>query len=365
MVTTIKVNLPKESYPLFIAENILEEASLLQAYIAERQVLVVTNETLAPLYLKQLSPLLQASSQYHEIILPDGEKYKNFESFQIIVDSLIQHRYRRNCLLIALGGGVIGDLTGFAAACYMRGVDYIQIPTSLLAMVDAAVGGKTAINHRAGKNLIGAFHQPKAVFIASQFLKTLPYREYRAGLAEVLKYSLIADQDFFIWLEENWHDILAPDAPINKIIFIIQQCCTLKAKIVAEDAYEQTGHRVLLNFGHTYGHVLEMISNYQLLHGEAVAYGMLLAAQLSLESGLLQAEDYERIYKMVQDLSLPSLAAYNVDHAEVVSLMMHDKKREKGLGVQFVLLRELGSAYIKEITDLTRDLNPSMLRLKP
>lgn len=279
---TLHVELGDRRYPLYIGPGLLGQAELLRPHIAGRQVLVVTNTTVAPLYLERTCAALQGL-RYEAVILPDGERYKTLETLDAVFTALLEKRFDRHCTILALGGGVIGDLAGFAAACYQRGVDFIQVPTTLLAQVDSSVGGKTAVNHPLGKNMIGAFYQPRCVLADTETLNTLPDRELSAGLAEVIKYGLIRDRPFLEWLEANLDALLIRDAAA--LSEAIERSCRNKAEIVAADERE-TGERALLNLGHTFGHAIETGVGYgQWLHGEAVAAGTVLAADLSARLG--------------------------------------------------------------------------------
>jgi 3-dehydroquinate synthase len=275
---TLTVDLGDRSYPIFIGQNLLAQKSLVTPYVKAKQVMIVTNETVAPLYLQQTLALFD-DFQVEQVILPDGEQYKNLTVLNNIFDRLLTQRCDRQVTLVALGGGVIGDMTGFAAACYQRGVPFIQIPTTVLSQVDSSVGGKTGVNHPQGKNMIGAFHQPQCVLIDIETLKTLEPRQLSAGLAEVVKYGLINDAAFFTWLEQNTQGLLNLEPDV--IAYAIERSCLDKANVVAQDEKEK-GMRALLNLGHTFGHTIEAGMGYgQVLHGEAVAIGMVLAAKMS------------------------------------------------------------------------------------
>src|SRR5210317_1835471 len=296
---SITVVLGERSYPIFIGNGLLGGGFDLSPHVNGPDCLVVTNETVEPLYLEALLADLPGK-QVRAISLPDGEAYKTLETVEDILDTLVEGGANRDTTLVALGGGVVGDITGFAAACYMRGVDFIQVPTTLLAQVDSSVGGKTGVNHASGKNLIGAFHQPRAVLIDTDTLKTLPDRELKAGIAEVIKYGAIVDADFFAWLEDNIEALIARDA--DALAVAIQRSCELKAAIVAEDERE-SGRRAILNFGHTFGHAIERCQGYgDWLHGEAVAAGMVMAARLSGGDGAVA----ERIGNLLERAGLPT-----------------------------------------------------------
>ena len=334
---SITVELGDRSYPICIGTGLLGGGFDLSSYVRGPDCLVVTNETVEPLYLDALLADL-SGKQVRAISLPDGEAYKTLETVEDILDTLVEGGANRDTTLIALGGGVVGDITGFAAACYMRGVDFIQAPTTLLAQVDSSVGGKTGVNHASGKNLIGAFHQPQAVMIDTGTLDTLPDRELRAGLAEVIKYGAIVDADFFGWLESNIEALLARDA--EALAIAIQRSCELKADIVAEDERE-SGRRAILNFGHTFGHAIERCQGYgEWLHGEAVAAGMVMAAQLSggNEAGA------ERLRELLERAGLPTRPPAIAAGDMLAAMGMDKKVQQKQL--RFVLLRALGDAIV-------------------
>ena len=338
----VRVGLGARSYPILIGHGLLAEAGCLTPRVSGHQVLVVTNDRVAPLYLEQALGAF-AGKNVASLVLPDGERYKTLKTLGRICDTLIDHRFDRGATLAALGGGVIGDLTGFTAACYQRGIDFIQIPTTLLAQVDSSVGGKTGVNHPRGKNMIGAFHQPRCVLADTATLDTLPDRELRAGLAEVIKYGLMADAAFFAWLEENMAALLAraPDA----LAFTIERCCQLKARIVAADEHER-GERALLNLGHTFGHAIEAAQDYQgLLHGEAVAAGMAMAAHCSAELGWLSRADCTRAVALLAAAGLPTGRPAELDADALRDLMAGDKKVSQGR-IRLVLLEGIGSARL-------------------
>jgi 3-dehydroquinate synthase len=340
---TLDVALDSRSYPIHVGPGLLTQAELIAQKLRQPRAVIVTNSTVGPLYLASLARALKAQGvEALAITLPDGEAYKSWETLNRIFDELAAHRCERGTALIALGGGVIGDLTGFAAAVYQRGVSYIQVPTTLLAQVDSAVGGKTAINHPAGKNMIGAFHQPLAVISDTDTLATLPARELAAGLAEVIKYGLIRDRDFFDWLERNMARLAARDP--EPLTHAIVSCCAAKASIVALDERE-TGPRALLNFGHTFGHAIEAATGYGTwLHGEAVAAGMRLAGRLSQRLGLIAADDVRRIDAVLDAAGLRGVAP-ELGLERYLELMGHDKKVEGGR-IRFVLLKRIGEAFV-------------------
>jgi len=340
-VETISLDLGQRSYPIHIGPGLLGDRELLAESIKARQMLVVTNDVVAPLYLDRLLAALPGDPAH--LILRDGERYKTLESFGRIIDRLIDLEFHRDAAMIALGGGVIGDIAGFAAASYQRGIDFIQAPTTLLAQVDSSVGGKTAVNHPRAKNMIGAFYQPKAVLADISTLSTLPEREFSAGLAEVIKYGLIVDQTFFDWLEDSVATLrlLDPDA----LTRAIRHCCEIKADVVAEDERE-TGKRALLNLGHTFGHALEAIGGYgQWLHGEAVAIGMSMAARVSHHLGMITLADCDRIDALLRRAGLP-VRAPDVDPDELLAAMRFDKKKGSG-GLRVIVLARIGEAVIQ------------------
>jgi len=340
---TLTVDLGDRSYPIHIGAGLLNQAELILPHLAQKRVMIVTNTTVAPLYLAQLTATLQAGGvTAAQVVLPDGEAYKNWETLNLIFDALLTQRAERKTTLIALGGGVIGDMTGFAAASYQRGVPFIQIPTTLLSQVDSSVGGKTGINHPLGKNMIGAFYQPKVVLADTDTLQTLPPRELSAGLAEVIKYGLIRDVEFLAWLEANMERLRALDPAA--ITHAIYRSCEIKAQVVGEDEREG-GIRAILNLGHTFGHAIETGMGYgNWLHGEAVAAGMVMAAQTSQRLGWISEADVARTRALIRAAGLPDVApAIGVD--TYLEYMGHDKKVEGGK-MRFVLLKKLGEAVV-------------------
>lgn len=344
---TLEVELGERSYPIYIGSGLLGETGLLEQHIAGPRVAIVTNKTVAPLYLKQLEESL-SNFQCISIVLPDGEQYKNLDTLNRIFDKLLETRSDRQVTLVALGGGVIGDMTGFAAACYQRGVALIQIPTTLLSQVDSSVGGKTGINHALGKNMIGVFYQPKCVLIDIATLKTLSDEELSAGLAEVIKYGLIGDIALFDWLEQNMEKLLARDDAA--LAYVIERSCQNKAEVVAEDERE-AGQRALLNFGHTFGHAIETGSGYgSWLHGEAVAAGMVMAADLSQRMGWLSREDVSRVTEILRRARLPVCGPDTLSVERYLELMAVDKKVQAGK-MRLVLLRKLGEAFVCDSFD--------------
>ncbi len=350
---TLTVDLGDRSYPIHIGPGLLDRADLVLPHLKQKRAVIVTNTTVGPLYLDRFSQTLKnAGVQVDSVVLPDGEVYKNWETLNLIFDALLTQRAERKTTLIALGGGVIGDLTGFAAACYQRGMPFIQIPTTLLAQVDSSVGGKTGINHPLGKNMIGAFYQPQLVLADTDVLGTLPQRELSAGLAEVIKYGLIRDEGFFAWLEGNMDRLLARDT--EALIYVIQRSCEHKAEVVASDERE-AGQRALLNLGHTFGHAIESGMGYGVwLHGEAVAAGTMLAADLSYRMGLIGEHEVERMTDLFRRAGLP-VAAPALGEAAYMEHMEVDKKVEGGR-IRFVLFKQLGEAFV------SGDYDPAALR---
>jgi len=344
IVRSLDVELGERSYPIYIGDGLLRQAELLQRHIPGKQVLLVSNESVAPLYLETVAAGL-TGCDLATIVLPDGEVFKTLDILKRIFDVLLERRFDRGCTLLALGGGVVGDMTGFAAATYQRGVHYIQLPTTLLAQVDSSVGGKTAVNHPLGKNMIGAFHQPRCVIADIDTLQSLPPRELRAGLAEVIKYGLIADAPFFGWLEENIEALLACEPAA--LAYAIERSCRNKAAIVAADERE-SGARALLNLGHTFGHAIETGVGYgSWLHGEAVAAGICMAADLSARMGWLDTATVERIVKLLARTGLPVQPPVELDNDTWLRLMAVDKKVRDGR-LRLILLKEIGEGTIAE-----------------
>jgi shikimate kinase/3-dehydroquinate synthase len=340
---TLNVDLGERSYPIAIGPGLLDDAALVVRYVNGRQVAIVTNTTVAPLYLEKIAaPLRAAGRDVLEIILPDGEQYKNWESLMLVFDAMLSHKCDRQTTVVALGGGVIGDMAGFAAASYMRGVPFVQVPTTLLAQVDSSVGGKTGLNHPLGKNMIGAFYQPRAVLADTSTLATLPARELAAGLAEVIKHGAILDAAFFDWLEQNMAKLVARDPAA--LAHAIARSCEIKADVVRRDEREG-GLRAVLNFGHTFGHAIEAGLGYgNWLHGEAVGCGMVMAADLSQRLGQVDAATAARVKALVAAAGLP-VAAPDLGTARWLELMKVDKKNEDG-AIRFILLKPLGSPSI-------------------
>jgi 3-dehydroquinate synthase len=339
---TLTVDLGDRSYPIYIGDGLLGNTNLLQQHIPGRNVLVVSNVTVAPLYMEKTLAML-TGKHVETCILPDGEEYKNLDTLNTIYDVLLGKKLDRNSTIIALGGGVIGDMAGFAAASYQRGVHLVQIPTTLLAQVDSSVGGKTAVNHPLGKNMIGAFYQPGAVIADTSSLNTLPDRELSAGIAEVIKYGLIRDLPFFNWLQQNMSKLLARDA--DALAHAIEVSCRNKAEVVAADEKE-SGQRALLNLGHTFGHAIEAGMGYgKWLHGEAVAAGMRMAAIMSHQLGWISSDDVDRMTELLKQANLPVDAPVELSPERFVELMSVDKKVMDGV-LRLVLLKDIGHAVI-------------------
>lgn len=338
-MTVVNVELGERSYPIYIGEGILDRGVLLQRHIRGKKVLVVTNETVAPLYLDRTVASLTSGGSglvIETVILPDGEKFKNLETLNLIFDRAIETRMDRRCTFVALGGGVIGDMCGFAAASFLRGVDFIQVPTTVMSQVDSSVGGKTGVNHRLGKNLIGAFYQPNAVLIDTATLSSLPDRELASGLAEVVKYGLIRDAPFFEWQEENVHRLLARDP--EALAFAIKRSCENKAEVVAADEREG-GVRATLNLGHTFGHAVENAFGYgEWLHGEAVAAGTVMAADMSQRLGWIDDALVQRTKTLLEKCNLPTSPPPSVTKDQFRSLMAVDKKVADGK-LRLILLK--------------------------
>jgi 3-dehydroquinate synthase len=348
---TLTVDLGERSYPIHIGEGLLQRPKLITGHAKGRQIMVVSNETVAPLYLETVHQLFRGF-ELESVILPDGEQYKTLDTLNLVFEALLEKRFNRSCTLVALGGGVVGDITGFAAASYQRGVGFLQIPTTLLAQVDSSVGGKTGVNHALGKNMIGAFYQPSCVLIDTNTLDTLDDRQLAAGLAEVIKYGLIRDAGFFDWLESHIDSLKARDK--NALGHAIELSCAIKAEIVAADERE-SGQRALLNLGHTFGHAIETGTGYgSWLHGEAVAAGMLMAADLSARHQWLSQADVDRIEVLLQRAGLPTRAPEEMNEARFMDLMAVDKKVIDG-NLRLVLLKAIGEAVISS------DFDPGLL----
>ena len=340
----LNVELGNKSYPIYIGSDLLSSKSLLSDHIQGKQVMIVTNTTIAPLYLEKLKDAL-SDFNVESVILPDGEEFKTLETLNKVFDALLKAKFDRSSTLVALGGGVVGDITGYAAASYQRGVNFIQVPTSLLSQVDSSVGGKTGVNHELGKNMIGAFYQPKAVIIDVDTLDTLSDQEYSAGMAEVIKYGLLGNADFFSMLETNIESIMARNKDL--IIEIIFNSCKDKASIVALDEFER-GKRALLNLGHTFGHGIENAFGYgNYLHGEAVSIGMVMAAKLSMDEGHLSNEDAIRVESILSKANLPISIKKSIGSETLIEAMSLDKKSIDGK-IRLVLLKALGDSYITD-----------------
>lgn len=341
---TLNVDLGERSYPIYIETGLFNQAGFLLSAIQGKQCAIVTNETVAPLFLNNIKkPLNNAGISSFDIILPDGEQYKTVEYFNVVLTQLLENRAARDTTLIALGGGVIGDMGGFAAACYQRGIPFIQVPTTLLSQVDSSVGGKTAVNHPLGKNMIGAFYQPKAVFIDTNSLSTLPEREFSAGMAEVIKYGIMYDGDFFTWIENQTTAIKNRDP--DALRYLITKCCAIKAEVVNLDEKEH-GVRALLNLGHTFGHAIEAEKGYGVwLHGEAVAAGMALASKLGVQRNWISTSESSRIQRLLTLFNLPISGPPDMSADIYIRHMQHDKKVLSGK-MRFIVPTSIGSAKI-------------------
>ena len=338
---TLRVELGTRGYPILIGQGLLSERAVFEQHLRARDLLLVSNTVVAPLYLDSLEASLRPR-RVVATILPDGESHKTLANVARILDVLVANRFGRDCAVVALGGGVVGDMAGFAAATYQRGVAFVQVPTTLLAQVDSSVGGKTGVNHPGGKNLIGAFHQPVVVVVDTCTLATLPARELRAGLAEVIKYGLICDAGFFDWLEAHMDALLAGEAAA--LAHVVRRSCEIKAEIVGRDEREH-GDRALLNLGHTFGHAVESATGYtEWLHGEAIGAGLVMAAGMSRESGYLTSEQLERVTRLVARAGLPTHVS-NVTPDVALEHMRIDKKVQAGR-IRLVLLRGIGSAFV-------------------
>ena len=346
---TLHIHLETRTYPIYIGEGLLSQIKLIESHLKQKHVAIVTNTTVAPLYLDSLLSLLKEHNiKAFPIILPDGESYKNQETLNLIYDALLKEKCERTVTLIALGGGVIGDMTGYAAATYLRGVPFIQIPTTLLSQVDSSVGGKTGINHPLGKNMIGAFYQPQCVIADIDTLKTLAPREFSAGMAEVIKYGLIRDEAFFNWLEKNIEGLMKLDSQL--LIEAIQRSCQNKADVVEIDEHE-SGIRAILNLGHTFGHAIENAMGYGVwLHGEAVAIGMVMAAHLSKLMGWLKDAEFNRVIKLLKEAKLP-IDPPKISEDQYLHLMSIDKKVVDGK-IRLVLQKGIGDCVITSDYDV-------------
>lgn len=355
---TLHVDLGERSYPIHIGEQLIDRGELLSRHIRGKQVAIVTNDTVAPLYLERLSRSL-AGYAITPIVLPDGEAYKDWQTLQSIFDALLTARHDRNTTIIALGGGVVGDMAGFAAASYQRGVDFIQVPTTLLSQVDSSVGGKTGINHPLGKNMVGAFYQPQAVLIDTSTLATLPVRELSAGLAEVIKYGLICDEPFLGWLEENIDKLRGLDQAA--LTEAIRRSCAAKARVVGADERE-SGIRATLNLGHTFGHAIETHQGYGVwLHGEAVSAGTVMALEMSRQLGWITVGERDRAVRLLARAGLPVVPPSNMRAEDFLQHMAVDKKVLNGQ-LRLVLLKRLGEALVtgdfpRELLEATLNVN--------
>ncbi|MCJ2378791.1 3-dehydroquinate synthase [Vibrio sp. ZSDZ34] len=340
----ITVNLGERSYPISIGAGLFDDSAQLSSLSSGQPVLVVSNVTVAPLYAEKILKQLEAQGCKTSLLeLPDGEQYKTLETFNTVMTHLLEGNYGRDVTIVALGGGVIGDLVGFSAASFQRGVDFIQIPTTLLSQVDSSVGGKTAVNHPLGKNMIGAFYQPKSVIIDIDCLKTLPEREFAAGLAEVIKYGIIYDGAFFEWLEANLDALMALDA--DALTYAIARCCQIKAEVVAQDEKE-SGIRALLNLGHTFGHAIEAELGYgNWLHGEAVSAGTAMAAHTAQLLGDISHQQVERIIRLLEQAKLPVHTPESMSFDDFMAHMMRDKKVLSGQ-LRLVLPTDIGRAQV-------------------
>jgi 3-dehydroquinate synthase len=349
LMHTLHVDLGERGYPIYIGRELFADGQLLAPHIQGRQVAIVSNETVAPLYVERVRDALPEVDLVSEIVLPDGEQYKTMETLHTIIDRLLQEGHNRTTTLIAVGGGVVGDMTGFAAACYQRGVNYIQVPTTLLSQVDSSVGGKTGVNHPLGKNMIGAFYQPRCVLIDTDTLQSLPDRELAAGLAEVVKYGLICDEPFYRWLHEQMPKLLAREE--SALAEAIERSCSNKARVVAEDEREG-GIRAILNLGHTFGHAIENAQGYgEWLHGEAVAAGMCLAVRLSVALGRLPETEALGLESLLKRMNLPTKAPADMSFGQFMELMGRDKKVIDGQ-LRLILLHGIGSAVVTADTPL-------------
>ena len=352
LVCTLQVDLGDRAYPIYIGSDLISNPEFFAQHIRGSRVMVVSNTTVAPLYLEQLKKAL-VDFKVSEVILPDGEEFKTLDVLNQIYTALLENRFDRTCTLIALGGGVVGDMTGYAAASYQRGVNFIQVPTTLLSQVDSSVGGKTGVNHPLGKNMIGAFHQPQAVIADTLTLNTLPDRELSAGMAEVIKYGLINDADFFEWLEEHMEALMARDLVL--LAEVIRRSCADKAQIVAADEKE-SGQRALLNLGHTFGHAIETGMGYgKWLHGEAVGAGMAMAADMSCRLGWISQDKVNKINDLLQRAALPASPPESMSGNDFMDLMSVDKKVLDGK-MRLVLMKDIGESIISD------DFDPAALK---
>ncbi|MFT7286997.1 MAG: 3-dehydroquinate synthase [Halieaceae bacterium] len=360
-MTTLQVDLGERSYPIYINAGLLRDAQKFRSHIAGQQLLIVTNETVAPLYLRQLKERLGPDLSISEVILPDGEQYKTLQVLEQIFDVALRDGHNRSTTILALGGGVVGDMAGFAAASYQRGVRFLQVPTTLLAQVDSSVGGKTAVNHPLGKNMIGAFYQPAAVFIDTEVLDTLPPRQYAAGLAETIKYGLICDRGFYEWMRAQREALKARDGAVLEEL--IERSCTAKAAVVAADEREG-GLRAILNFGHTFGHAIEAAQGYGVwLHGEAVAAGMVMALRFSQARGWIGQDLIDELIDWLRDMGLPVTPPTDMSVETWMEHMSRDKKVTDGR-LRLIALSDIGSAVI--VDDVSKhELESFLSGLRP
>ncbi len=346
MANSLQVDAGSSSYEILIQKGLIKNCSELLKTVGSKRPFIISNPTVSSLYLDSIKEQLGSSVDYY--LMPDGEQYKSLEQFQIVLGEMLKRQYGRDSIIIALGGGVVGDLAGFVAASYQRGIPFIQVPTTLLAQVDASVGGKTAVNHPLGKNMVGAFHQPSLVVIDPDTLNTLPEREFRAGLAEVIKYGLIIDHDFYQWLLDNIESIFARNP--DPIIFVIQRCCQLKADVVAQDEKE-LGIRAILNLGHTFAHAIEAETGFnEFLHGEAVAIGMIAAMRLSFSLGLMPESPIATLTDLLKACGLPVHVPDRLETGKLLAHMKKDKKNKSGI-IHFVLNVGLGKVEVVGVED--------------
>ncbi|MEE4246415.1 MAG: 3-dehydroquinate synthase [Kangiellaceae bacterium] len=346
-ICKVDVALVNEPYQIHIGDELLSRIDLWQSVTNHQQIVVISNDVVAPLYLSSVKQAL-SDRQVYEFIIADGEVNKSLVSFEQACQFLIENNIRRNALIVALGGGVVGDLSGFVAACYQRGVNFIQVPTTLLAMVDSSVGGKTAINHPSAKNMIGAFYQPKSVLIDLSVLASLPAREFSAGMAEVIKYGLVDDFSFFQYLEQHTDTILAHDQKV--LAHVVAECCRIKAKIVIEDETEQS-IRAILNLGHTFAHAIEKLGRYRtFLHGEAVAIGMCMAFELSTTHNLIERDYLSRLEALLLAFNLPVRVKHKYNKQDFIDIMLLDKKN-KSDKITLILPVEYGRVVITDNYD--------------
>lgn len=341
----IQVNLDQRSYPIYISEESLSNLEIFEKSVYGKKVVIITNKVVAPLYLQGLISLLDGYS-IQSVVLDDGESSKSLETLEKILNSLIEEHQDRSTTLIALGGGVVGDITGFVAAIYKRGISHIQVPTTLLSQVDSSVGGKTGINHAACKNVMGVFCQPKSVIIDTSLLRSLPYREFVSGMAEVIKYALILDSDFFVFLEKNIDKIKYRDTSFLNTI--VKRCCEIKAAVISVDEHD-LGPRLALNFGHTFGHAIEsyMAYNNIWLHGEAVSVGIVISLEMSVQMGWIPREDSNRVARLFTQIGLPTSPPTKMKFIDFMRHILNDKKISDGQ-IRLVLLQKIGKAVVTD-----------------